>query len=249
MIKYLRKIRQKMLTEHKFRKYFLYAIGEIVLVVIGILIALQVNNWNMSNQIRKVEVKYLKEIAQNLESDMRDIQFNIDFNETRYLASEIVLNYLESNEIYSDTLDIYFGSLLYTTRSVMDYSAFDALKSRGLEIISNDSLRQLISKLYSFHYHNVIDFESQDDHAFQYAIVMPTVLKRLKVRKSEDLNLVEAQQLARPIEFDALKQDDEFKNAIIMNKDLREYMLKNYRGLEKRVKICRNAIERELKTL
>jgi hypothetical protein len=46
MVKFFRKIRQKLLSENKFSKYFIYAIGEIVLVVIGILIALQINNWN-----------------------------------------------------------------------------------------------------------------------------------------------------------------------------------------------------------
>ena len=46
MIKFFRKIRQKLLTQNKFSKYLLYAVGEIVLVVIGILIALQINNWN-----------------------------------------------------------------------------------------------------------------------------------------------------------------------------------------------------------
>ena len=46
MIKFFRKIRQKMLTENKFNKYLIYAFGEIVLVVIGILIALQINTWN-----------------------------------------------------------------------------------------------------------------------------------------------------------------------------------------------------------
>ena len=46
MIKFFRKVRQKLLKENRFNKYVLYAIGEIVLVVIGILIALQINNWN-----------------------------------------------------------------------------------------------------------------------------------------------------------------------------------------------------------
>lgn len=235
------------MTENKISKYLLYVIGEIVLVVIGILIALQINNWNTVKKTTEVEIKYLKEIFQNLESDIADIQFNIKFNETRNRAIEVVLNSLENDEVYSDTLDIYYGSLLYTTRSVVDFSAFDALKSQGLEIISNDSLRQLISKLYSYHYHNVIDFEIQDDHALQYSIVMPMVLSKLKLRNTELSDV--SQQMAHPIDFKALKQDDEFINALVMNKDLREYMLINYRGLEKRVNICSNAIQKELKTL
>ena len=55
MIKFFRKIRQKLLSENKFSKYLIYAVGEIVLVVIGILIALQINNWNEIRQIKKVE--------------------------------------------------------------------------------------------------------------------------------------------------------------------------------------------------
>ncbi|WP_425287337.1 DUF6090 family protein [Lutimonas vermicola] len=65
MIKFFRKIRQKTLTENKFSKYLLYAIGEIILVVIGILIALQINNYNELNKQRAKKVVELinKEIT------------------------------------------------------------------------------------------------------------------------------------------------------------------------------------------
>jgi hypothetical protein len=56
MIRFFRKIRQKLLTENKFSKYVLYAIGEIVLVVIGILIALSINNWNEQHKINVQEL-------------------------------------------------------------------------------------------------------------------------------------------------------------------------------------------------
>ena len=57
MIKFFSKIRQRLLTENKFSKYLLYAVGEIVLVVIGILIALSINNWNEDNKDRKAETQ------------------------------------------------------------------------------------------------------------------------------------------------------------------------------------------------
>ena len=56
MIKFFRKIRQKLLTENKFSKYLLYAIGEIMLVVIGILIALQLNNLNEIDKVKDTEI-------------------------------------------------------------------------------------------------------------------------------------------------------------------------------------------------
>lgn len=58
MIKFFRKIRQKLLSENNFNKYLVYAIGEIVLVVIGILIALQINNWNQKRIQDLKETKY-----------------------------------------------------------------------------------------------------------------------------------------------------------------------------------------------
>ncbi|WP_273567361.1 DUF6090 family protein [Maribacter halichondriae] len=69
MIKFFRKIRQRLLTENKFSKYLLYAIGEIVLVMIGILLALQVNNWN-ENRIAKTTVnRYLVSLVEDLKED------------------------------------------------------------------------------------------------------------------------------------------------------------------------------------
>ncbi len=82
MIKFFRKIRQRLLTENKFSKYLIYAIGEIVLVVIGILIALQINNLNEQRKDKikeQVILKHLKEDYQvNLiqleqKMDMRDV--------------------------------------------------------------------------------------------------------------------------------------------------------------------------------
>ena len=66
MIKFFRKIRQRLLSENKFSKYLLYAIGEIMLVVIGILIALQINNSSEARKERTIEINYLK----NLKADL-----------------------------------------------------------------------------------------------------------------------------------------------------------------------------------
>jgi hypothetical protein len=94
MIRFFRKIRQQLLTESKFRKYLLYAIGEIALVVIGILIALSINNWNQDQMIRKTELTLLDEMKNNLKADLADIDINISFNEGRINSNKIVLEAL-----------------------------------------------------------------------------------------------------------------------------------------------------------
>ncbi len=74
MIKFFRKIRQHLLTENKFSKYLLYAFGEIALVMIGILLALQVNNWNEEKKETRIE----KQRYQNILNDLINDQENID---------------------------------------------------------------------------------------------------------------------------------------------------------------------------
>ncbi|MGZ0015051.1 DUF6090 family protein [Yeosuana sp. AK3] len=83
MIKFFRKIRQKMLTENKFGKYMTYAIGEIVLVVIGILIALSLNNWNQEKSERKSEKQYIFSLIEDAKTDLSNFNNAIIVNEER----------------------------------------------------------------------------------------------------------------------------------------------------------------------
>lgn len=80
MIKLLRHIRKSLLEQNKMSKYFKYAIGEILLVVIGILIALQINNWNQNRLDRKKEMTYLSELQTSLKKDIEKINNVLGFN-------------------------------------------------------------------------------------------------------------------------------------------------------------------------
>lgn len=79
MIKFFRKIRQKLLVDNRFNKYLLYAIGEIILVVIGILIALQINNWNEVRKAKQNELVLLQKLQEenilNIESIKNDVEY------------------------------------------------------------------------------------------------------------------------------------------------------------------------------
>ena len=71
MIKFFRKIRKRLLTENKFSKYLIYAIGEIILVVIGILIALSINNWNEKLKVEQIEQKLLKSLKKEITMNIK----------------------------------------------------------------------------------------------------------------------------------------------------------------------------------
>lgn len=238
MIKFFRKIRQKMLTENKFSKYLLYAIGEIILVVIGILIALQVSNWNQNYQLRQLENKYLKEIKSSLEFDLNDIEFNIDFNKKRLKSNEIILQLANREIDHSDSLQKHFGNLMFTTRTLPNTSAFENLKSKGLELISNDSLRRELTKLYSFYFFNARDFEIQDDHKYQYQTFIPEVSKVIEI--------VKVWENGKSIDNDKIFDNVEFKNALTINIGLRNEMIRQYIELKEKVVIAIHHINNEL---
>ena len=95
MTRFFIKIRQKILTENKLSKYLIYAIGEIVLIVIGIMIALSLNNANDVKNQRRKEHALLNEMHQNLKIDLKDLDYNIKESVKRIQANEIILKELQ----------------------------------------------------------------------------------------------------------------------------------------------------------
>ena len=79
MLRFLRRIRQRLLYEGKLKNYLSYAIGEIVLVVLGILIALQINNWNEEQKKLKLKDRYLESLLTDLKKDSLRLSANIEF--------------------------------------------------------------------------------------------------------------------------------------------------------------------------
>tara|TARA_R110001632_G_scaffold43376_1_gene109875 strand:+ start:36096 stop:36818 length:723 start_codon:yes stop_codon:yes gene_type:complete len=98
MIKFFRKIRQNLLMENKTSKYFKYAIGEIILVVIGILIALQINNWNEDRKQHQQAIQYLKEFKKDLQSDTLQFNYMIRLLEVNVKAEDRILRRTKSSK-------------------------------------------------------------------------------------------------------------------------------------------------------
>lgn len=91
MIKFFSKIRRQLLEESLIKKYVFYASGEILLVVIGILIALQINNWNTDRINRIQEKEYLSRIVQDLKIDLNNLEVSISSNDVRILRGVQIL--------------------------------------------------------------------------------------------------------------------------------------------------------------
>jgi hypothetical protein len=135
--------------ENKTGKYFKYAIGEIVLVVIGILIALSINNWNEDNKAKENEVYILNEIIKNLEEDVLLVSAIISKRENAKLATNSIFGDTNIEKTPIDKLQSYLVHLLTFERYFPINNAYEILKAKGLQL-SNNELTSNISRYYDY---------------------------------------------------------------------------------------------------
>ncbi len=154
MIKFFRKIRYDLMEKNKTGKYFKYAIGEIILVVVGILIALQINNWNENKKLSRVEIGMLNEIKSGLEIDLEDLNAEQNYLRRNFNSQNIVIKWIESNESFNDSLSKHLFNVQMSIVFRYQSAPYETLKRLGMNTIKNDSLRKQISLLYDLRYEN-----------------------------------------------------------------------------------------------
>ena len=150
MIKFFRTIRQKLISEGKTVNYLKYAVGEIILVVIGILIALQVNTWNNVNLNKQKEKEYLDNLIEDLNTQegLINIQFK---HEAKMKANcEKALEELNSNNINGDSISSYLGNVTRRTFVVHDPTFQDLKSSGNILLIKDNALRKKILSFYQY---------------------------------------------------------------------------------------------------
>jgi hypothetical protein len=163
--------------ENKTGKYFKYAIGEIVLVVIGILIALQVNNWNEFRKERKIEKELIAELHLAIKNNHKVLagslerwQYNID-------AIDLILQVIDEKRPYHDSLAYQFheahrkrGNILNS----LNFSGYKAFENKGFNLITNRNIQEGIINLFDNHLSGLVATNEQldiDYSSFHYEYI------------------------------------------------------------------------------
>lgn len=162
MIKFFRKIRQKLVSENMFRKYLFYAIGEIVLVVIGILIALQINNWNEEQKRRIEERDVLMELRRELDLNLKDLyKYN---NSAKNIKQKVALYWTyfekEKSAISKDSV-AEFTKIIYSEQYHPEFNTLSSVVSTArISLIKNEELRYYMNRLKTAS-KSLLDFDQQ----------------------------------------------------------------------------------------
>lgn len=251
MIKFFRKIRQKLLSENKFSKYLIYAIGEIVLVVIGILIALQINNKNDERKNEQKVQNLLVKVQSNIKADLQRMDWLLKNYSKRDSIGWLVLTDNVTREDYENPNSVLLHSLVFSYEQIN-------LKKQGFEnlmlqqdIISSeyDSIMDNLSTLYV----DFLDFVMVSENQFKDYIIS---LNRQVAKDYEWYSEILPGYLNKE-KIDFHLNDQKYKGMVKLNKQgsigdyitfilqYREQAIKTYQIIDKRLN--RNNHNDELK--
>ncbi len=222
MIKFFRRIRQRLLSENKISKYLLYAIGEIVLVVIGILIALAINNSNQRRVIEEKEQVYLKGLKEEFETSKAKLTVLTDINRKNLREAKKLIGYASDNNKIPD--EEMFSEILFNTfspdisfnpnNSLLD----EIINSGSLKDISNTRLRVRLTNWIS----TIEDVSKQEQ---ELAIQREKVLDIFRRNENSLRTILDLTGVNEDLGIDKLEQPEsnlklldsrEFENNILM---------------------------------
>ena len=225
MIRFFRKVRKKVLSESKYKQYFIYAIGEILLVAIGILIAVQVNNWNTSQKRNVLEKQMLREVKVGLEADLSDININLKGHLKILNSQNIIIEWLDSNREYSDSLSYHFPNVSSGTVFLSNYGPYKTLNQIGIRLISNDRLRDQITKVYD------IVYEGYSMHNKIYKEFQISFHKNINESHFESTN---RSGMMKPLDIIKIKSDNEYSYQIKTIRDWNMFLIESNIRMAKR---------------
>jgi len=243
MANFFKNIRKSHLMKNNSKKYLKYAIGEIILVVIGILIALQINNWNESRKLKQQEVKLLQQIKLDLIDNNKEI---LELEKRLALNKNGVDSLLArfKNSKNDNLLPIYTSMIHRKGYFNNSNTGYNLILNNSISIISNDTILKSILELFEKDFPDILKRQELMHQKIENQLY-PLTNSLFKVKpmtiKFKEFDAADS-DLYEPIDFETLTKNNLYKNTLLQLK----------RTFEERLILSeksRNKIERILKTI
>lgn len=231
-----------------FGKYLLYAIGEIILVVIGILIALQINTWNQARLDVRNEIVLLKNIANNLESDIQQLQ-EISLNTKERLLNLDSIAYLLKTPESIDQAKFFRYAFEFAVDSYFTCNSgfFDEAVSSGkMSLIQNS---QLLEKIFTYYHHVKENFQDETTRKITDEIITPALIEIIYLNKegltSSNPLLAEVVEIDA-LDFKSLRSNKKFWNMYSTKLGYNQYQISMWRNITTKAERLKTEILQEL---
>lgn len=251
MFKFFRRIRQKLISENKFSQYLLYAIGEIILVVIGILIALQINNYSEQKKERKQEIILLQNLSKDVGLDIKQIESNSKKTNERLGRLNTTLSFLNnkdsigidefSNRSFEFMVDNYFSS----NSGIFD----EAVSSGKMSYIKNPQLSQAIFDYYRNAKQSLIDGTSRQ---ITDEVITPLLVESVMLNKKAFARLgMQVENIAdiEALDIESLKSNRDFWRMSLLKFGSNQEQLMRWGFLKQDAQGLKLKIDQELERL
>ncbi|MDT7831077.1 DUF6090 family protein [Flavobacteriaceae bacterium S356] len=262
MIQFFRRIRQNLLSEGKTGKYLKYAIGEIVLVVIGILIALQINNWNEQNKADRVENVFLKRLLVDLNKDKAYLESIHSRRENQIRAAKAIIDF--SIETKIDSIIYQLPNMLTISswqETTSNQNTFLELMSSGnLNIIKSDSIKDGLLSLDRSYKSLINDDKTNKEpyvsnlwpaadliDPYNYLVLEPNLNKEFRINERLKPSEIENMIIALKQDFKKVLDSRKFRSGLMNAMDSYERSLPEIESMIKQVESLITRIEIEIK--
>lgn len=246
-MKIFRKIRQRLLSDNKLKKYLIYAIGEIFLVMVGILLALQVNNWNETRKTNKLEKDILVKLNADLKVNLDEISGIRNDAKVQIEAANQLLQFLESQSSekkpLKGQLEKVSGGNIFNNAN----TTYINISNNLLNIIKDENIRLGVTKMYENDFYNIHIREKYENQILDNYYT-PLTLKYLKYSESElkDRFGNTTKSINTAQDLNRLKKNDEFKNTLVLLTNQRETRLFYMNKTISELKILIDSIKKEI---
>lgn len=205
MIGFFRKIRKKLADDNNPAKYARYAIGEVLLIIVGVLIAISAAEWNSNRKNSINEAKALKEIYKGLQVDHAALE-QVIFKTERGINSIKILDRLlmENMPTITSSLDTLFGAVYGFRFFVFEKTNYEDLKANGLNLIKSDSLRRQLIHVFESGYTN-------NEKNYNTEVWVNDILRPYYLKNFHSLIFTES---ATPNNYESLWEDTYYKNIV-----------------------------------
>ena len=218
---------------------------EFLSIFIAVISAFALNNWNDNRNNRNAESKILSEISNGLEKDLEDARLNIMGHKTGIKSANYFRNLIANKPISKDSLMYHYFNLTRDFISIQNTSGYETLKSRGLELIKNDSLRTKIISLYEYDY-NALKKLEENYYELQF---QENYFKEINNSISRDLKFNE-EKLIIGINIPLTIEENEEKKILTYLWKIqsnRNFILQYYSDVESKIEKLRTEIKKEIK--
>lgn len=240
-----------MIRKPYFKLNWKYALGELILIFLGISLAIWFNNWNDSRKDKNLERSLLNQIYDEIDNSLGDVESDLSILIQGLKSHYTVYDAINSDEPYSDELAFHFFFMQRDEYTYPILTTYESAKLNGLKVISDDTIRYLIERLYEFEIPRVEKQQSfypdisQHYGAFYNKHFKPNTDLDLKFelywadgdttyfpRPNTVPFRTEQETIGYiPLDFEGLKKNKEFKMLMSKEREYRNYKIRQYQRI------------------